>query len=153
MGGAACRHKDGKNRWQPCLHTGHHSSLNTRPGITKVCKDPPNSLREGGEKTGRFSEEASAPQRPGLSHSLGQKERDSGWAELRRRAARVLYNWRKQHVHFIPLFSIIYLKTVSLCRGYMLQSLSCFGFGSSTDRAPDPGDISCLPLPCLTTLG
>lgn len=59
----------------------------------------------------------------------------------------VLYSWGKQHVHFILLFSIIYLKTVSLLRGCMLQSLSYLGFGSSTDE-PQPLETS-LAFPCL----
>lgn len=76
--------------------------------------------------------------------SLGLEQSFGKTAEVRERD---LYHWGRQHVHFILLFSIIYLKTVSLFQGYVLQSLSYLGFGSSTD-GPQPLETS-LAVPCL----
>lgn len=56
------------------------------------------------------------------------------WGRLLGVHEQFCYNWGVQCVHFILLSLQVYLKTVSLFRGRVLQSLSCLDFGSSTDE-------------------
>ena len=76
-----------------------------------------------------------------LSSTVGRKAGtawswalEGPWGRLLGVHEQFCYNWGVQCVHFILLSFQVYLKTVSLFRGRVLQSLSCLDFGSSTDE-------------------